>query len=249
MDENISVLTNLLLVSDNDVKDPELDILSETFNPLKALHDKSFIASSEKPKVQYQNMAAFETAFNRVGIFGIAEEVSTTKKKPNTNSDEELQPPRRFEEYQMPIRSNKTMKSKHRRNILTKMTQYRGPLEQLYRFIETERRVRVTVRRKLGVKGYLEGYLQAFDSHWNLLLTDVVESYSKRKNTFTEQNVVFHNSEAKDCFRRLRSLGIPTPKETANNVNRKTVKITRNVAQLVLRGEHVIMIRTADEDI
>jgi len=54
-----------------------------------------------------------------------------------------------------------------------------GPLALLTSFFKQRVRVRVVIRGAAGVRGYCTGYMLAFDKHFNLVLQDVSEVYSR----------------------------------------------------------------------
>ncbi|RYH13990.1 hypothetical protein EON65_34405 [archaeon] len=51
------------------------------------------------------------------------------------------------------------------------------PLYQLKVYMESLVRVRVVIRRRRGIRGYVEGYVHGLDKHWNLLMRDADEVY------------------------------------------------------------------------
>ncbi|XP_061399648.1 U7 snRNA-associated Sm-like protein LSm11 [Musca vetustissima] len=238
----------------------ELDITSESFNPLRCLYANDFRVTEKQPKVIYQNMAAFETALKKVGIWDVGKRPKSHKQSESaaTSKDstkilvEEEKNQRRFQEHQMAIRTKAKIKSKHTRNILTQMHNAVGPLKALNEYISSGERVHVMVRKEKGIKGYVEGVLKLYDRHWNLLLTEVEECYTQRKHKFCEDNIVMpkegsHEGDEEECSRRLREFGIKLPKQIIRSLNRKTVEIKRYLPQLLLRGEHVVLVHSVKE--
>ena len=55
-----------------------------------------------------------------------------------------------------------------------------GPLSLLLKFLRDRVRVCVYMRSQRGFRSRLDGFLDAFDRHQNLLLVDVHERYAKR---------------------------------------------------------------------
>lgn len=225
--------------------DKELDITSEDFNPLKALYAPDFRATEKVPKIIYQNMAAFETALKKFGILGLNKkpiniQASGSKNK-NTLLVKEEKTQRRFEEHQMAIRTQSKVKTKHQRNLLAQMNQADGPLKQLQQFVSDGRTIKVLIRKEHGIKGYVEGVLKMFDRHWNLLLVDVMECLEQRKYKYAENKLVTHQ-EPQDCYNILQQLGIKLPKQSVKSLGRKRIEIKRNLPQLMLRGEHVVLV-------
>ncbi|XP_073811860.1 U7 snRNA-associated Sm-like protein LSm11, partial [Musca autumnalis] len=237
----------------------ELDITSENFNPLRCLYANDFRVTEKQPKVIYQNMAAFETALKKVGVWDVGKRPKNQKQGDNfsgTSKDtskttlvEEEKSHRRFQEHQMAIRTKAKIKNKHTRNILTQMKNDEGPLKALNGYIASGERVHVKVRKEKGIRGYVEGVLKIYDRHWNLLLTEVEECYTQRKHTFCQDNIVLPTNQNPnvDCSQRLHELGIKLPKQIVKSLNRKTVEIKRFLPQILLRGEHVVLVHSIKE--
>lgn len=226
--------------------DEELDVTSEVFNPLKALYAPDYRVTQKQPKIVYQNMAAFETALKKVGIMGLNSKArneqpsgsSETKNKKTLVREEQTQ--RRFKDYQMPIKTEIKVKKKHHRNLIMQMSQSEGPFKKLQEWVLNERSVKVIVRKEHGIKGYVEGKIKMFDRHWNLLLVDVLECLEMRKYKYAENKLVMH-TEPQDCSELLKNLGIKLPEQSVKSLGRKKVEIKRHLPQLMLRGEHVVL--------
>ncbi|KAI8036306.1 U7 snRNA-associated Sm-like protein LSm11 [Drosophila gunungcola] len=239
--------------------DLELDVCSEKFNPLRALYEPNYKVTDAVPKVLYQNLAAFESALKKFGIWQLnkrqkaktgggagGDQEAAKKGSTSTMSANILEPPqRRFELHQMPTTSSS--KKKHHRNIFTYMEATVGPLELLRKCIPlaghketTERiRVRVVLRKQGAIGGNVEGELVAFDKQWNLLLRGATETWKRRKYNYGEQNIC---DTPVDCTERLRELGITLPQTQVKSLNRKNVEIKRHLPQILIRGENVVII-------
>eukprot|EP01039_Chlorochromonas_danica_P003241 gene3242-3551_t len=63
------------------------------------------------------------------------------------------------------------------RNDMGILIEAASPLVLLKKFVEKRQRVRVMVRRRGCVRGFVDGFLKCFDRHFNLLLSDVDEAY------------------------------------------------------------------------
>lgn len=75
---------------------------------------------------------------------------------------------------------------KGRRTVMVRMSEINkthGPLSRIATFCFTKQRVKVYTRSAASVRGYCEGYIVAFDKHWNLVMDDVVEVWT-RKNKY-----------------------------------------------------------------
>ncbi|XP_037893412.1 uncharacterized protein LOC119639809 [Glossina fuscipes] len=117
-----------------------------------------------------------------------------------------------------------------------------GPLSELNKYISNKSKV----RKEEGIRGYVVGFLQFFDCHWNLLLTDVEECYKHRKFKYADQKLPLLKAP-EDCSRRLRELGLTLPLQNAKSLNRKTIEIERHIPQLLVRGEHVVLVQLDNE--
>ncbi|XP_022223701.2 U7 snRNA-associated Sm-like protein LSm11 [Drosophila obscura] len=239
--------------------DPELDVSSEHFNPLRALYEPNYKITEVPPKVLYQNIAAFESALKKFGVWQLnkrqksgtsaapGQAADTKASLPSTSKSvtvlEEV-PQRRFEPHQMPTVS--TVNKKHRRNIFTYMETTVGPLELLKKCIVAPAsenipkiRVRVVLRKERAIGGCVEGELVAYDKQWNLLLRNATETWKRRKYNYGDQKLC---GQPIDCSARLRDLGIDLPAVEAKSLNRKNVQIKRALPQVLIRGENVVLL-------
>jgi len=75
---------------------------------------------------------------------------------------------------------------KQRRTVLARMSEIcksRGPLSRIATFCYKKLRAKVYIRSAVSVRGHCEGYIIAFDKHWNLVMDDVNEVWT-RKNKY-----------------------------------------------------------------
>lgn len=235
--------------NDND----ELNVGSEQFNPLRALYAIDYRITEKTPKMLYQNLAAFESAFLKFGVWQLnkrQKSVDTAKltmcgKSKTVSSNLESAVIRRFEPHQMAVAG--TSKLKHQRNLYSHMASTEGPLALLQKCLPvTEQkpcktRIRVYLRYKHGIGGNIEGDLVAYDKQWNLLVKNVVETWRRRKYRYGDQSISGDPVED-ECSSRLQQLGIKFPLVHVKSVNRKNVEMRRNVPQLMIRGENVVLI-------
>lgn len=56
-----------------------------------------------------------------------------------------------------------------------------SPCTLIYNCMKNHERVRIITRRQNGIRGSMDAYIQAFDRHFNLFLTDVDEEYILNK--------------------------------------------------------------------
>lgn len=59
----------------------------------------------------------------------------------------------------------------------------RGPLSRIAILCYTKQRAKVYTRSAVSVRGHCEGFIIAFDKHWNLVMDDVTEVWT-RKNKY-----------------------------------------------------------------
>ncbi|KAH8355195.1 hypothetical protein KR093_008152, partial [Drosophila rubida] len=242
--------------SKKDESNPEeLDVGSERFNPLRALYAVDYKITEKPPKVLYQNLAAFETALIKFGVWQLNKRqqkgsngaIEAVKSKPDSMESSMEQPTslRRFAPHQMTIKG--TIKTKHQRNIFTHMAGMDGPLSYLRKFLPpaeqvTTTRIRVYLRKEHGIAGTIEGELVAFDKQWNLLLKNAVQVWQRRKYKYGDQKVACPPPASEECSTRLRQLGITLPTVQVKSLNRKNVQLRRELPQLMVRGENVVLI-------
>ncbi|KAJ6641993.1 U7 snRNA-associated Sm-like protein LSm11 [Pseudolycoriella hygida] len=227
--------------------DPALDITSTHFDPLKALYAENTYIRYKNARV-YDNLSQFESAMkgknnnNKKPTSSdqpsSSAQVSKTQTNPFKASTSTEPIVRRFLPHQQMVKGQK--RERHSRNILQKLERgYGGPTDKLKSFMEDRKRVKIYTRKEHGILGYLTGFIEMFDKHWNIVLSDVCEVW-KRKKTYLCDVADF--GELEDCSRKLRKLKLQFPIVTARSLNRKYVECTRKVPQLMVRGEQVVVV-------
>lgn len=91
------------------------------------------------------------------------------------------------------------------------------------------------------LKIVITGFIEAFDKHFNIALTDCIEVWKRRKFDYSDNNVPLLG-EPSNCSKRLAELGIKIPEITAKSLNRKNVQCTRRIPKLMIRGEDVVLV-------
>lgn len=110
-------------------------------------------------------------------------------------------------------------------------------------------RVKIYTRKQHGIRGTLTGYIEAFDKHWNIALTNVSEIWKRRKKYFSENKVLFGNTITSElALAKLKAMGIEIPKlSDIKSLNRKYVECSRHVDQLLIRGEQIALVTQCND--
>jgi small nuclear ribonucleoprotein (snRNP)-like protein len=101
--------------------------------------------------------------------------------------------------------------------------------------------VKIYVRKEHGIRGFITGFVEAFDKHFNIALVECNEVWKRRKFKFSDNNVALLGPP-QDCSRLLKSMGIRVPDIVAKSLDRKTVECSRKLSQVVIRGEDVVLV-------
>ncbi|XP_071943796.1 uncharacterized protein [Antedon mediterranea] len=143
--------------------DPELDLCSSNFNPLKALYSSEVeipCPSAEKS----QSLDEYDVDGRK----------SKAQEKEKTENVEKVKKKILLEEYLLPVQSKKKVEI----NVLSRMQDpISGHMEVLHECLQKRIRVRVVTRSFKGIRGVCIGYIEAFDKFFNLVLRDVDEIY------------------------------------------------------------------------
>lgn len=121
----------------------------------------------------------------------------------------------------------------------------KGPIALLNKFKINRTRVKVYIRKEHGIKGFVNGLIEAYDKHFNITLIDCVEIWRRRKYKFSQNNVALLGP-AKDCTEQLKSMGINVPEISTKSIDRRTVECTRKIPQMMIRGEEVVLVSESD---
>jgi len=208
------------------MEEDKLDVSSASFDPLAALYGEDVnIPDSSAPILN--NVETFIARMNKPNL-----SEKSSKKKSIPSADVVVE--RQFTEEQMPIQCPRKQGS----NVLTYMEkQKQGPMSVLQKCVENETRVKVTTRKLTGVRGTCTGVLIAFDKHWNLALVDVDETYSRPRYRKPEHD------NGKKVEKPLQPERVGQSVIRILKVRRKTELCQRHIPQMVLRGEHVILVQ------
>eukprot|EP01112_Ceratiomyxa_fruticulosa_P013724 TRINITY_DN3876_c0_g1_i2.p1 TRINITY_DN3876_c0_g1~~TRINITY_DN3876_c0_g1_i2.p1 ORF type:complete len:208 (+),score=39.87 TRINITY_DN3876_c0_g1_i2:223-846(+) len=159
--------------------DPQLDFLSEHFDPALALKQQPPLATPVKVKpLDNLNKCRFllpPSDPNHKSLGKPKENQSSMgKKKEEWEIKKEEIDKKRAE---MIIAIQQRAPVVDYRNVLEKIANRHavGPLSVLHRCFVSKSRIRVWIRSIKAIKGILVGFLRAFDRHMNLVLLDVDE--------------------------------------------------------------------------
>ncbi|XP_053674759.1 U7 snRNA-associated Sm-like protein LSm11 [Anopheles nili] len=226
----------------------ELDVGNSRFDPLKALYSAKFKVPVARAKL-HDNVQTLEAKQNLLGGFAQPFDEERVKAIRAASSSKknipppELIPQRRFLPEQGLVYRERSIR--HKKNIFLRLEKgWEGPLSLMKQWMDERTRVRIDIRKQKGVRGYLTGVIEIFDRHWNIAVSDVHETWSRRKyrystNTLHPESII----APQDCSDRLRNLGIVLPKTKVACDGSKNVIITRNVPQLFVKGTHVVLVR------
>lgn len=128
--------------------------------------------------------------------------------------------------------------------------------------------MQIFTRNVTTINGYVTGFIEAFDKHWNIVLIDVHEVWKRKKFHYCPKAVMqsrpppppSSNADADDnnnanrddddddneqfaeCMQRLKMLNIARPTIAVKSLSRKLVECSRNVPKLLIRGEQIATI-------
>jgi len=164
------------------------------------------------------------------------------KDKKRENAKKDRKEPEKLERKFLPEQMPVPVIRKEFRHVLTRMDEFKeGPLATLREWMLEKAKVKVLTRGLNQIRGFAIGYIQGFDKHWNLALSDVDEHFNRarRRKTFSTDS---------QCRRKLVPSDLPVEMRVGSSVMRilriqgKYEVCVRHVPQVLLRGEHVVMV-------
>ncbi|EDS37120.1 LSM11 protein [Culex quinquefasciatus] len=223
----------------------DLDVTSPTFKPLRALYSNKTQIPVPHAK-PLDNVTSFEARFRMLGGFDERysdqriQEIRRAASSAKTATIPQGEAPvRRFLPHQEMVQGYR--RTRFQRNIYTKIENFEGPLGEMRTWMRERVRVKVYTRKEKGVRGFVTGFIEVFDKHWNLALSDVFESWRRRKYRYSE-NKRAGLGKPQDCSELLRKMGISVPETAVKSVDRKYVMCSRRVPKLIVRGEQVVLV-------
>ncbi|XP_075226794.1 U6 snRNA-associated Sm-like protein LSm11 [Lycorma delicatula] len=218
----------------------EINFYSPKFDALKALNTKDVKVPCPNAPI-LDNISKFEmNSEGVVSIKGVKEKKDEKMEVPQPSTSTVKEEPK-IERF-LPSQGLLTVKRRPVRNILTRMEVMSGPLEQLRICMELRRRVKIITRRAHQIRGFCEGFVEAFDKHWNLAVSDVREVWSRKKSNRCNTSEYGQELSKEQCERMRRLVGIRVPNIVKHKITRKREDCERFVSKLFLRGEHVVCV-------
>jgi len=213
--------------------DKELDPEGSEFKPLRAIYDPGFEVS-DNAVVQDNVEKCIAVIEGRVRTKKVVKEEEKESK-----GEEEVKLERQFRPEQL---AQPTRPRKMKKGVLERMKDAEGPLGGLRKLLEQGIKARVWTRGVQGVRGVATGFIVAFDKHWNLAMKDVEEQFTRRR-TSKVPALGQRKPQTKDCEKREEKIGESVVRIV--QVMRKVEICVRHVPQVLLRGEHVVMVAAA----
>lgn len=122
----------------------------------------------------------------------------------------------------------------------------KGPISLLQKFFREQTRVRIYVRKEHGIRGYVTGFIEVYDKHPNIVLSDCIEVWNRRKYDYSDNKTCL--GKPQDCSRILEHMGFVIPIVNVKSISRKIVKCERTIPKMMIRGEDVVLICKDYED-
>jgi len=219
--------------SDKNEDSDKLDPTSEKFDSKYAIYSRDPLKVGDCVVKTYDNIEDCIKAFN--------DEKRHMKNNTTPFEEDSVKLERCFGPEQMMVPTKRSKSSF--RDINVRMKNYTlGPLGQLQKWRLEKIRVKVWTRSIDQIRGFCTGFIAAFDKHWNLALTDVDEHFHRRRVRKT------WGDAGKRCPPKYLPSDLPVEIKIGSSLMR-IVKIegkyeacVRHVPQVLLRGEHVVMV-------
>jgi len=213
----------------------ELDPEGSEFKPLRAIYDPGFEVS-DNAVVQDNVEKCIAVIEGRVRAKKVVKEEEKESK-----GEEKVKLERQFRPEQL---AQPTRPRRMKKGVLERMKEAEGPLGGLRKLLEQGTKARVWTRGVQGVRGVATGFIVAFDKHWNLAMKDVEEQFTRRRTSKVPAlGQRKQQTKDKDCEKREEKIGESVVRVV--QVMRKVEICVRHVPQVLLRGEHVVMVAAA----
>lgn len=211
-----------------------LDLSSQDFDPLASLYSDEDPPVPDPDAPMHDNVESFASFYSNKGR-GRGTTKKAKKEEPSTSA---AVVGRQFTPDQMPIKG--TRKERHK-NLLTYMAnQTSGPMAVMQQCVQEGKRVRVHVRGRDKMRGTSVGTLLAFDKHWNLVLVDVDETFTRKRHRGSCLVQELDKLSIKKGSMKRQRVGASVVQVIQTRRNSEVCQ--RHAPQLVLRGEHVALV-------
>ncbi|XP_048006110.1 U7 snRNA-associated Sm-like protein LSm11 [Leguminivora glycinivorella] len=231
---------------DGSTSDSEINAYSLRFNPMKALYsDRMMLPVPDAPV--YENLQQFEAALlknQEILAVGMGQQVQEREKKKLERKQAyeqalEEKNRQRFAKYEVTVRPER----KQGKNVLTREQTITGPLSALRNAMQKNHRVKVITRGPTGLRGVLHGDLTAFDKHWNLVLTNVLEIYCRKPI----RKLKYPPAGGRPVPQGTANMISPLPEVVVSSLGNRIFECSRHIPQLLVRGEHIVLINVVDQ--
>ncbi|KAJ0180855.1 hypothetical protein K1T71_002940 [Dendrolimus kikuchii] len=231
--------------SDSSTSESEVSECSSNFNPLKVLYSKK-VNVPVKDAPLYENIQQFEAAQSNINVIPVGQSEAVQKReedKLRKKLEEERlldeKNKQRFAQYRdtLPVRQERIS-----RNVLTRINAMVGPLAALKDCVDKRLRIKVVTRNDRGIRGVLHATLVAFDKQWNMALSDVLEIWKRKGVRKRKIPPALGTPVPKGTAAAIS----PVPAVTETPIGKGVYECTRYISQLMIRGEHVVLINIVE---
>jgi small nuclear ribonucleoprotein (snRNP)-like protein len=229
----------------------ELSVYSMRFDPTKAFsYSEEVIKRLPFPRTrrlnnlhQYRQVAfaGDPEDFEKNMLLAIQQRPLGRKSKKYVDPNAPREIERKFLPHQMPISTKQ--EEVEINNLITRMNEITGPLAKLREYRDTRVRVCVKTRNIYHGMNEMIGFIVAFDKHWNLAIEDVAETFTRKRKRKVPIELG-PKSENKLSNEELAKRGLVRPL-VVKRINKKLELCKRHIPQLLIRGEHVILVTPA----
>uniref|UniRef100_T1JNS2 Sm domain-containing protein n=1 Tax=Strigamia maritima TaxID=126957 RepID=T1JNS2_STRMM len=206
----------------------KLDFTSEKF-------DATLVLNSTEVVLPFPDAETFETVSDYQKI--VEKNMDPKKKRERQDRLKAMT----LQQEEKKLRDENTV-PRSQRNVFTFMEKSAstGPLGVLVKCMNERIKVKVWTRNYKYIRGICTGFIEAFDKHWNLALSDVDESfvkYNKAKSPATGENMETITARTEKLDLQCAQIGSVCVKKNA-----KLKTFQRNLNKLFIRGDNIVLI-------
>lgn len=246
------------------MEDEELNLFSRRFSAKKFITAKSLPPSilprdqippaiiEAQKRALFDNFAAFDAAYRAAGASISAKVLVPNVRQPTAGktAEPDATSARRFLPHQQLVSRPRPARLTRNLLIALESTSSESPILQFLKSCrDTRQRVQIDTRTQKGVRGSICGFVEAYDKHWNVALSEVKEVWHRRKFNYSENKVASGGVKVsrEAAQKKLAAMGIQVPEVAVQSIDRKKVKCTRYVKQLLVRGEQIVLVMKEPE--